>query len=487
MRWTRRGCLLRSPLELGREGHRSLKKVPCIEISRMFEFLRRLGLLGAVGVVGAAWPTSASAQRSPSAQMSAALALIERHYVEATEPETLVQGAIAGMLASLDPHSALLPTEAAQTFSEDTNGRFGGIGVEVIVDEGRLRIVNVFDGGPAAQAGIQPGDEVRAVNGARIEVNQLVRIIQDMRGAPGTILRLTIQRGDPGESHEMTLVREIIRVRAVDARLLADDTLYIALKAFQRGAAAEVAAAFNAANQSLGPERGVAGILLDLRNNAGGLVDEARQLADLFLETGVIVSTQGRDGKVLSRLQASRRGTLPALPLLVLVNHFSASAAEIVASALQDHGRARLVGTRTFGKGSVQDVFELDGLGLMKLTVALYVTPLGRVIQASGVVPDFVIPALDPTASEKLSEALLREGEADLPRHLEAPLKPRTRKSTPKPDMSKSQVSPLDLAARESLRRSPDFSTRARPSFPSDFQAQIAHQLLLAQTREASH
>ncbi len=436
-----------------------------------------------MGVAG--WASTATAQPSPSAQMAAALALIERHYVEATEPDALVQGAITGMLSGLDPHSALLPTEAAQTFSEDTNGRFGGIGVEVIADGGRLRIVNVFEGGPAAQAGLQPGDEVRAVNGERIETTQLARIIQEMRGAPGTTLRLTIHRGDPGESHEATLVREIIRVRAVDARLLADDTLYIALKAFQRGAAAEVAAAFNAASQSLGPERSIAGVLLDLRNNAGGLVDEARQLADLFLSEGIIVSTQGRGGKVLSQLKATRRGTLPTLPVLVLVNHYSASAAEIVAGALQDHGRARLVGTRTFGKGSVQDVYALEGLGLMKLTVALYVTPLGRVIQAAGIVPDFVIPALDAAASEKLSEALLKEGEAELPGHLEARSGSPSRAPMAVPDTSSPQVAPLDLAAREALRRTPDFTTRARPSFPNDFQAQMAHQLLLAQTREA--
>lgn len=391
--------------------------------------------------------------------------LIESSYVEEIDREALEKAALVGLTDALDPHSSFLPKDKAQTFAEDSRGRFGGVGVEVIVDDGRMRVVNVFPAGPAGRAGVRPGDIVRAVDGLLIDPLRMVEVIQRLRGEPGQEVRLTLLRGEPAETLEVQLVREVIRVKAVAARLLPDNILYVALRAFQSGAAAEVRAAYEGAARTLGKGKRLRGMLLDLRNNAGGLVDESTQLADLFLRKGVIVSTQGRGGRVLGVERARSAGTLAPVPLVVLVNRFSASAAEIVAGALQDHGRAILVGTRTFGKGSVQELHDFGDLGALKLTIARYLTPKGRIIQARGIVPDFVVPALDEEAGEALRDALRQEGESTLDGHLAG-------------SEAEGASNAKEALSRDALRRAPDRHAEPLPSFPGDFQAQIAHQLL---------
>lgn len=347
------------------------------------------------------------------------LSYVESNYVEEIDEQKLVYGAVKGMMRTLDPHSDFMtPTEFAD-MRADTDGEFGGVGIEINDDGGVIVIVEPIAGSPAAKAGLLPGDRIVAIDGVPTKTRPGVETSSRLRGRPGTTVKLTVERKGWDGAHELTLSRELIHVKAVEARLLEPGIGYIKIKQFQERTSDEVAAALGRLKSDSGGS--LTGLVLDLRGNPGGLLDQAVKVSDLFLDGGVIVSTVGRNGKKLEEEVARDAGTYIDFPMVVLVNGGSASASEIVAGALQDHGRALLVGTQTFGKGSVQSVYELaDGSGL-KLTVARYYTPSGRSIQEKGITPDVVVEQLDDgkLKDAKVGEPLQRE--RDLDGHLRNP------------------------------------------------------------------
>lgn len=339
------------------------------------------------------------------------LATIERSYVERVDERRLVWGAAKGMVRALDPHSEFLTPEELAQLREDTQGEFGGVGMVLDPATTGLLVREVFPDTPAARGGCKAGDLILAVDGHT--VSSIDDAISRLRGKPGTKVTLRLERDRA--VREVELVRELIKVRAVTARELDGGVLYLRLAQFQERAAADLTAAVAAYEQAHGAPRG---LVLDLRGNPGGLLAEAVDVSDLFLDDGVIVSTRGRGGAELDSSSASRGDIVHGAPIVVLVDGSTASASEIVAGALKDHGRARLVGVRSYGKGSVQTIFSFaDGSG-MKLTVARYYTPSGRCIQELGILPDVEILPVDAAALAKAREASRGSREEDLDGHL---------------------------------------------------------------------
>ncbi|MDD5309770.1 MAG: S41 family peptidase [Deltaproteobacteria bacterium] len=389
----------------------------------------RLGLViiavasAAVGI-GAAMATPRTA--SPYAKLAVfarVLSHIERSYVDKVDEDGLVYGAIKGMVRTLDPHSSFLTPDEYRALNDDTVGRFGGVGLEVGVHGDVLTVIAPMAGSPAQKAGILPGDQIVAIEGRSARSLGIEDAVRLMRGEAGTKVTATFRRAGRAAPFDVTMTREVIKVESVKAELLAPGYPWIRVLAFQDGTTADLEDAVERLTAEGG---GLEGLVLDLRGNPGGLLEEAVRTADLFLDRGVIVTTRGRGGEVLQTFEAKSRGTLDAVPVVALVDQSSASAAEIVAGALQDQGRALLVGARTFGKGSVQNLIDLeDGSGL-KLTVALYFTPSGRSIQAEGVQPDVIVESrkAPPAEQPDAGLGLYYGGEADLPGHL-APDKAR--------------------------------------------------------------
>ena len=358
-----------------------------------------------------------SKEQSPYYKLEAftrALAHIEQSYVDVPDGERLMRGAIRGMVEELDPHSAYLDRDELQILEDDAEGRYAGIGTEIDVRDGWLTVSAVLDGSPAQRAGLKPGDRFLLIDGVPARDMPLLDAIGRMRGAPGTRVRVALRRNNVDDAIERELTREMIAVRAVDARVLPDATVVLRLRVFQETTASELRHALEQSTEACAPHGGIRGMVIDLRDNPGGLVVAAVDVADEFLSDGVIVETRGRGDRVLQTESATRSGTQPNYPLVLLVNARTASAAEILAGALRDHDRAVVVGERTFGKGSVQNVIGLPDGGAIKLTTARYYTPSGRAIQARGIEPDVLVDA-DATARSVL-DAPLRE--ADLERHL---------------------------------------------------------------------
>jgi carboxyl-terminal processing protease len=337
--------------------------------------------------------SKAPARRSPFeplAIFARALAYIELSYVEPVDQESLVYGAIRGLADSLDPHSVFLDPEEYEILKSDAEGRFAGVGVEVSARDGWLTILSVFEGGPAAKAGLQPGDRFLSIDGEEARDVRLYDAVRRIRGEPGTTVEVTVRRKGQEKALERTLTRAFIDVDPIEAALLDDGIIYVRIKAFQDGTARLFSHALDQAVMKRRKRGGVTGLLIDLRDNGGGLLHEAVWVSDELLASGVIVSTRGRGGEKISEYSARRAGTRPKWPVVVLINENTASASEIVAGALRDHARAVLVGVRSFGKGSVQNVFELPGGSALKLTTYRYYTPSGRSIQAEGITPDLV-------------------------------------------------------------------------------------------------
>jgi carboxyl-terminal processing protease len=323
----------------------------------------------------------------------------------------------------------------------------------------------VFDGGPAARAGVNPGDRFLAIDGQLARDMPIEDAQQLMRGPPGTQVRVTLRRPDAEEALEVMLTREVIEVRAVDARVLSDRTVHVRLKVFDETTAAELRRALDEANERAARAGGLRGLVLDMRGNPGGLLSAAVLVADEFLSEGVIVSTRARGGKLLREHRASAAGTRPHWPMVVLVDGYTASAAEIVAGALHDHKRAVIVGTRSFGKGSVQNVIELPDHSAIKLTTALYYTPSGRSIQAEGIEPDVVVEQIDTAAlaGARIGADPLRE--ESLSQHLQ----------------SERGVAPAATPADRGARAPAAAAARSSEDpFADDFQARMAHQVLRA-------
>lgn len=342
---------------------------------------------------------------------------IEKQYVDKVKTRDLVHGAIKGMLETLDPHSNFMPPDIYTQLKTDTAGKFGGLGIEVWVNkDGILTVVTPMEGTPAWKAGIKPGDRIMRIDGTSTKGMSIVEATSKIRGAVGTEVKFSIAREGAPKQLEFKMKRVTIDVKSVKLEMLTGGYGYIKLNHFQEKSSAEVKAAI----AKLESDGKLTGLVLDMRNNPGGLLDEAVEVVNLFVDSGVIVSTIGRD-KEDKDVKHARSGVARLdFPMVVLVNGSSASAAEIVAGALKDHKRALIAGQRTFGKGSVQTVIPLaEDVGL-KLTIARYYTPSGVSIQAKGIEPDIVLDDLDPEAVKKLRKKVRNVSEADLKNHIEA-------------------------------------------------------------------
>jgi len=343
------------------------------------------------------------------------LGLLQKEYVEETKSKDLVYGAIKGMLETLDPHSSFLPPNMYKEMQEETKGRFEGLGIEITVKEGVLTVVSPIEDTPAFKAGIQAGDQILKIDGELTKALSLMESVKRMRGPKGSKVTLTIMREGFPKPREFTLIRDVIPIRSVRYEVLEKQYGYVRLSQFQEKTDSEFQKAVKALEEET--KGGLKGLILDLRNNPGGLLDQAVKVSDRFIESGVIVSIEGRREEHKMQFNAHpQEDNLKRYPLVVLVNGGSASAAEIVAGAIQDHGRGIILGTQTFGKGSVQTIFSLkDGSGL-RLTTARYYTPGGRSIQAKGIAPDIIVKPL-PLDEEKAAPQK-QPTEKDLERHL---------------------------------------------------------------------
>lgn len=342
------------------------------------------------------------------------LARVEQDYVTPIDSEQAMEAAIQGMLSSLDPHSSYMNATEYREMQVQTRGEYGGLGIEVTSEDGVVRVVSPIDGTPAARAGIQAGDYITAVDGESIVGLTVNDAVRRMRGEAGTNITVTIAR-EGVDPFDVTLTREIINVRAVSARVEGGDIGVIRISTFNERTGDMLQEAIRTVRRDAGAR--LRGVVIDLRNNPGGLLDQAIDVSDAFLDGGEVVSTRGRRPEDIHRYNARRGDDLAGVPIAVLINGASASAAEIVAGALQDRNRALIVGTTSFGKGSVQTVIPLQGGrdGALRLTTARYYTPAGRSIQGAGIEPDMEVGArrVDP-------ERLTRLGisEADLPNAL---------------------------------------------------------------------
>ena len=343
------------------------------------------------------------------------LSLIQKDYVEETKSKDLVNGAIKGMLETLDPHSSFMPPNMFKEMQEETKGRFEGLGIEITLREGVLTVVSPIEDTPAFKAGILAGDQILKIDGESTKNFTLMDSVKRLRGPRGTKVTITIMREGLTKPKEFTLVRDVIPVRSVRHELLEKNYGYIRLSQFQEKTDGEFEKAVKALEEE--SKGSLKGLVLDLRNNPGGLLDQAVKISDRFIDSGLIVSVEGRKEDQKLKFYAHPDGNLARYPLIVLVNGGSASGAEIVAGAIQDHGRGILVGTQTFGKGSVQTIIPLkDGSGL-RLTTARYYTPNGRSIQAKGIVPDIVVKPSKPEEEKEVVTPKL-PAEKDLERHL---------------------------------------------------------------------
>jgi carboxyl-terminal processing protease len=332
---------------------------------------------------------------------------VKRDYVDIVDDHELIEAAIRGMIADLDPHSAFLDPAEFQDIRVSTSGKYSGVGIQLGVESGVLRVIAPVDGSPAALAGITPGDIIVSVDGAPVKAEDLEETVGRMRGAAGTRVVLGILREGMDAPIMVELERGTVAVQSVRAELLEGGEAYVRISQFTDTTAEELRAGLRTLEARAG--RPLPGLVLDLRNNPGGVLDAAVAVADLFLDSGLIVSADGRMPDARFRIRATPGDALSGASLIVLVNGGSASAAEIVAGALKDHGRGTVIGTPTFGKGSVQTIMPLSDGRAIKLTTSRYYTPSGGSIHARGVAPDVVVEALDADGSDaQLAVALGR-------------------------------------------------------------------------------
>lgn len=343
------------------------------------------------------------------------LNLIQRYYVEDVDAAKLIQGGIKGMLSELDPHTNYLPPDIFKEFQDETSGEFGGIGIEISVQDEVLTIISPIEDTPAWNAGIKAGDKIVSINGESTKGLSLVEAAQRMKGDLGEVIHLGIMRKEFDKAKVFDIKRGKVRLKSVKSTDMLDGYLYVRITSFIENTHSDFEKIMKAHVKKYGRAKG---IIIDLRNNPGGLLDQAVKMADTFLDEGIIVSTIGRDPKEKEVISAKKDQNTDDFPVIIVLNEYSASASEIFAGAMQDNNRALVLGQRSFGKGSVQSVVKLgDGSGL-KLTVARYYTPKGTEIQAEGIKPDIVVDDVDPEAYEK---ALVKKNvrrESDITRHL---------------------------------------------------------------------
>jgi carboxyl-terminal processing protease len=401
-----------------REGPRMMRKTS----------LMLLGALAgaAVAVIAIQPPamlTGAIAKAAPSdtyRQLNLFGDIFERvrsHYVEKPEDAKLVEAAINGMLNGLDPHSSYMDPKSFRDMQVQTRGEFGGLGIEVTMEDGLVKVVAPIDDTPAAKAGIRANDVITHLDDEAVQGMTLNQAVEKMRGPVNTKIRLKVMRKGAEKPIEVSITRDIIRVRSVRHRMEGPDVGYIRITQFNEQTTEGLKKALSELAAQIPPDK-LRGYIIDLRNNPGGLLDQAISVSDTFLDRGEIVSTRGRDPDETQRFNARPGDLTKGKPVIVLINGGSASASEIVAGALQDHKRATVVGTRSFGKGSVQTIIPLGaGNGALRLTTARYYTPAGRSIQAKGIVPD--IESLQEVPEEVKARAEMR-GESSLRGHLKA-------------------------------------------------------------------
>lgn len=350
------------------------------------------GVLSRLGVVPSFAQGSSDSRTHQLALFGEVLERVQTDYVEPVTTKKLIQNALSGMLSGLDPHSSYMDPKQWHEMQTETRGRFGGLGMEVTESGGLVKVIAPLDGTPAARAGIKAGDLITAADGKTLMGLTLTEAVDKLRGPPHTKVTLTVKRSGDDKPLEVTMTREIIHMQVAKSHLY-DDIGYVRLTMFND----DTDKALREAVTKFRKERGkkLRGIVLDLRNNPGGLLDQAVDVADDFLNKGTIVSTHGRHNVDDHEWKASSGDILHGLPVVVLINNGSASASEIVTGALQDNGRAVVLGTRSFGKGSVQTLFPLRGAGAIRLTTARYYTPDGRSIQGQGITPDVVVHESD--------------------------------------------------------------------------------------------
>jgi len=361
-------------------------------------------------------PSKSTADKmyEPLKEFSQVLSIIEKNYVRKIDRKELIKGAIEGMLRNLDPHSLYLDKDAFKEMQIETSGEFTGIGIEITIMNGRLTVVSPIEDTPAYKAGLKAGDIIIRINDEPTDDLTLIEAVKKIRGPKGTKVRLTILHKGSHVPEEVTIVRDRIPVHSVKSQMLGKNYLYIRITNFNQNTTKELINAISKHKSSL------KGIILDLRNNPGGLLDQAVSVADVFLQKGLIVYTKGRVPESKMSFSAQKQKTDVSCPLVVLINAGSASASEIVAGALQDQHRALLVGERSFGKGSVQTIIPLYDGSAIKLTTAKYYTPSGRSIQAEGIIPDIEVPFIvaKKDEQEKLMEKIMKVREKDLEKHL---------------------------------------------------------------------
>jgi carboxyl-terminal processing protease len=388
------------------------------------------------------------------------LSIVQQNYVDDIDTQETIEGAISGMLSSLDPHSSFLKADDFKELQVETKGSFSGIGIEITVKDDMLTVVSPIEGTPAFKAGIQAGDRIIKIEGESTKDMSLVEAVKKLRGEKGSEVRISIHREGWTDLQEFVIVRDVIPIHSVRANILEPGYGYIRVTNFQRNTSHDLQSSLD----DLLGEGDLKGLVLDLRNNPGGLLDSSVKVVDIFLDEGIIVSTKGRLQDQNMEFSAHSGGSEYGFPIVILINSGTASASEIVAGALQDHKRALILGTQSFGKGSVQTIIPMaDGAGL-RLTTARYYTPNGTSIQATGITPDVLVPKIKGT-EEEISEGhteFLRE--KDLKHHLEngGDLKSHEEKSSP-PTIDQSNLISdqviIDKKTKEKLKNDNQLNT----------------------------
>lgn len=389
--------------------------------------IRRMSLLLAGALMGASamslvYGTPGSTANAAGSDTYRNLAIfgdvferVRAQYVTPPDEKSLVENAINGMLTSLDPHSSYLNPEAAQDMRVQTRGEFGGLGIEVTMENELVKVIAPMEGTPAARAGVLAGDYIAEIDGEDVRGLTLSDAVDKMRGEINSPIELTILREGADKPIKLTIVRDVIKVKAVRYRV-EEDVGYLKINSFTERASDDLRDAIRKIEDEAGGADKIKGFVLDLRLNPGGLLDQAVGVSDTFLERGEIVSTRGRDRKDVTRFDSRAGDVTGGKPLIVMINGGSASASEIVAGALQDHKRAAVLGTKSFGKGSVQTIIPLAENGALRLTTALYYTPSGKSIQGTGIIPDIRVE--QPLPDELLGRDVTR-GESELRGHIQ--------------------------------------------------------------------
>ncbi len=417
-------------------------------------FVRISHIIGTALLLGALLGTTGSglAKGDPYESLrrfSQVLDMVEETYVQEIERDTLINGAIQGMLQELDPHSTYMSKEDFEAAQEDLSGNFGGIGIQIGIKDKRLTVIAPIEDTPAFKAGLKAGDIIIEIDGTSALDSSLTEAVSRIRGDKGTPVTLTILHKNSSRPEKVTIIRGTIPALSVKTQELETGYLYVRLTDFKANTVRDLRKAFNTYTKN----HTLKGVVLDLRSNPGGILSQAVDVADVFLSKGLIVYTQGRDGSSRREFTAHNQNSDITCPLVVLINSGSASASEIVAGALQDQKRALIMGETSFGKGSVQTIIPLADGSAVKLTIALYYTPNGRSIQAEGIVPDIAY-AFVPTPPKDKEDIYLKFREEDLSKHLENPNdKDSTDTPTTSSDEKEEQRKAADMLARDNQLR----------------------------------